>query len=142
MVDDHCTGLPKHVEARRMAARPYSFDDVNIQFTEEEVREVIGYGSCNEPMDAQRYEEVLHNMDHGVTVLHCGLLVNLYFPWLGASPDRLVYDPAEGSYGVLEIKFPYNIRDKKGEDLATATLCYEVIDSGPRLKREDYCYAQ
>ncbi|KAL3208191.1 hypothetical protein MRX96_039299 [Rhipicephalus microplus] len=41
-VDNHCTGLPKHVEARQMAARPYSFDDVNIQFTEEEVREMIG----------------------------------------------------------------------------------------------------
>ncbi|KAH7982638.1 hypothetical protein HPB52_006218 [Rhipicephalus sanguineus] len=102
----------------------------------------IRYGISNEPIAAKRYEEVLQNMGHDVTVAHCGLLVNPAFPWLGASPDRLVYDPAEGSYGVLEIKCPYSLREKKGEELATATFCSELTDSGPRLKREDYYYAQ
>lgn len=103
---------------------------------------VCRYGISNEPIAAKRYEEVLQNMGHDVTVAHCGLLVNPAFPWLGASPDRLVYDPAEGSYGVLEIKCPYSLREKKGEELATATFCSELTDSGPRLKREDYYYAQ
>ncbi|KAH7981993.1 hypothetical protein HPB52_002525 [Rhipicephalus sanguineus] len=64
----------------------------------------IRYGISNEPMAAKCYEEVLQNMGHDVTVAHCGLLVNPAFPWLGASPHRLVYDPAEGAYGGLEIK--------------------------------------
>ncbi|KAH8022718.1 hypothetical protein HPB51_001981 [Rhipicephalus microplus] len=63
----------------------------------------IRYGISNEPMAAKRYEEVLHNMGHDVIVSHCGLLVNPSFPWLRVSPDRLVYDPTEGSYKVLEI---------------------------------------
>lgn len=95
-----------------------------------------------EPMAAKRYEEVLQTMGHDVTHVHCSLLVNPAFPWLGASPDRLVFDPAEASYGVLEIKCPYSLREKKGEELASATFCSELTESGPRLKREDYYYAQ
>ncbi|KAL1436274.1 hypothetical protein MTO96_049789 [Rhipicephalus appendiculatus] len=102
----------------------------------------IRYGISNEPMAAKRYEEVLENMGHDVTVVHCGLLVNPAFPWLGASPHRLVYDPAEGVYGVLEIKCPYSLREKKGDELANASFCSDLTESGPRLKREHYYYAQ
>ncbi len=34
-------------------------------------------------------------------VLRCGLVVNAQVPWLGASPDCLLYDPSE--------KKPYSI---------------------------------
>ncbi|XP_077548063.1 uncharacterized protein LOC144160760 [Haemaphysalis longicornis] len=54
------------------------------------------YNIANEAMAAKRYEEVLRTMGHDVTVLHCGLLGNPAFPWLGTSPDRLVFDPTEG----------------------------------------------
>ncbi|KAH7967496.1 hypothetical protein HPB49_025229 [Dermacentor silvarum] len=100
------------------------------------------YGISNEPMAAKRYEEVLQTMGHDATVVHCGLLVNPAFPWLGASRDMLVFDSAEASYEVLQIKCPYSLREKKGEELATATFCSELTESGPRLKREDYYYAQ
>ncbi|KAH9375822.1 hypothetical protein HPB48_009902 [Haemaphysalis longicornis] len=66
------------------------------------------YGISNEPLAARRYEEVLHTMGHHVTVSTCGLLVNPEFLWLGASPDRIVFDPTELGYGVLEIKCPYS----------------------------------
>ena len=37
----------------------------------------------------------------------CGLVVHPDAPWLGASPDGLVYDPLERpSYGLVEIKCP------------------------------------
>ncbi|KAH9367648.1 hypothetical protein HPB48_020323 [Haemaphysalis longicornis] len=102
----------------------------------------IRHGISNEPMAAKRYEEVLRTMGHDVTVLPCGLLVNPTFPWLGASPDRLVFDPAEGSYGVLEIKCPYTLRDKKGDELASSSFCSELTENGPRLKRDNSYYAQ
>ncbi|KAH9360465.1 hypothetical protein HPB48_009672 [Haemaphysalis longicornis] len=100
------------------------------------------HGISNEPMAAKRYEEGLRTMGHDVTVLPCGLLVNPTFPWLGASPDRLVFDPAEGSYGVLEIKCPYTLRDKKGDELASSSFCSELTENGPRLKRDNSYYAQ
>ncbi|KAH9361947.1 hypothetical protein HPB48_003644 [Haemaphysalis longicornis] len=81
-------------------------------------------------------------MGHDVTVLPCGLVVNPTFPWLGASSDRLVFDPAEGSYGVLEIKCPYTLRDKKGDELASGSFCSELTENGPRLKRDNSYYAQ
>lgn len=41
----------------------------------------------------------------GTKVFHCGLVINPHFPWLGASPDRLVYDPnARPPTGGLEVK--------------------------------------
>lgn len=42
---------------------------------------------------------------------------------------------------MLEIRRSYSFCEKKGE-LATATFCSKVTDSGPRLKREDYYYTQ
>ncbi|KAH8036488.1 hypothetical protein HPB51_000684 [Rhipicephalus microplus] len=41
-VDDPSKDLPEHAEARQMAARPYDFNEVDVPFTEAEVREVIG----------------------------------------------------------------------------------------------------
>jgi hypothetical protein len=43
---------------------------------------------------------------------HCGFVVNSRFPWLGASPDFLVFDGAEAnSFGIGEVKCPFS---KKG----------------------------
>ena len=37
----------------------------------------------------------------------CGLVIHPEMPWLGASPDGLVYDPsATPPFGLVEIKFP------------------------------------
>lgn len=93
-------------------------------------------------MAAKCSKEVLCTMGHDVTVLPCGLLVNPAFLWLGAPPDRLVFNPAEGSYGVLEIKCLYTLRDKKGEELASSSFCSELTENGPRLKRDNFYYVR
>ncbi|KAH7937121.1 hypothetical protein HPB49_007981 [Dermacentor silvarum] len=67
------------------------------------------YGTANEAIAAARYEEVLKAMGHDITASTCGLLVNPAFPWLGALPDRIVFDPVELIYGVVEIKGPYSL---------------------------------
>ena len=42
----------------------------------------------------------------------CGFVVNLDLPWLGASPDFLVYDPTEASsFGIGEVKCPFSKKD-------------------------------
>ena len=43
------------------------------------------------------------------SVFDCGLCVQPFLPYLGASPDGKVYDPAalnDNFYGLLEIKCP------------------------------------
>ena len=40
-----------------------------------------------------------------ITVYDCGLVVNPSHPYLGASPDGIVFDPSSTSpFGILEIK--------------------------------------
>lgn len=42
-----------------------------------------------------------------VNLSKCGLVINPDAPWLGASPDGLVYDPLERpAFGVVEVKCP------------------------------------
>jgi hypothetical protein len=44
--------------------------------------------------------------------VHCGFVVNSRFPWLGASPDCLVFDGAEAnSFGIGEVKCPFSKKD-------------------------------
>lgn len=99
------------------------------------------YGIKMEALAAQRYEDVLRKMGHDPVVSTCGLLVNPAFPWLGASPDRIVYDAAEQSYGIVEIKCPYSLRDCKAGELPTADFCSTVSNGVPHLKEShDYYY--
>ncbi|XP_077506744.1 uncharacterized protein LOC144115978 [Amblyomma americanum] len=107
----------------------------------------VNYGVKMEAVAAQRYEDVLRKMGHAPVVTSCGLLVNPDFPWLGASPDMvgclasIVYDSVEGSYGAVEIKCPYSLRDCKAHELLAADFCSSLIDNVPHLKRDhDYFY--
>lgn len=86
---------------------------------------------------------MLRGLGHDCTVHPCGLLVNPEAPWLGASPDGSIYDPAEvNSRGILEIKCPYSLRDKSLHDLHAAEFCSDITENGPVLKRDHIYYCQ
>lgn len=67
------------------------------------------YGSCNEKVARQLYSKKTNYHVHD-----CGLVINPAFPFLGASPDGKVCD--DGNCGILEIKCPFSLRDKKLDD--------------------------
>ncbi|XP_070391024.1 uncharacterized protein [Dermacentor albipictus] len=102
----------------------------------------VNYGIKMESLAAQRYEDALRRLGHAPTVSTCGLLVNPAFPWLGASPDRIAYDPTEQSYGVVEIKCPYSLRDHKASALVNTDFCSIIRDGVPELKRDHQYYHQ
>ncbi len=58
------------------------------------------FGTAHEPLALLDYE-----METGNTVQECGFFVHPDHPWLGASPDGLVYADI-----VLEIKVPFGLR--------------------------------
>ena len=66
----------------------------------------LNYGRDNEEIVADYYLQYQVRHGHqGIKVFPCGLIVNPNFSWLGASPDRIVYDPtSDPPYGGLEIK--------------------------------------
>lgn len=101
----------------------------------------VQHGIKNESCAADRYLAVMHSMGHHASSRHCGL-VNPSCPWLGASPDRLVFDPEEGSYGVVEIKCPYKLKDSDASTAAQETFRLMLEDGIPHLKRDDVYFFQ
>lgn len=73
----------------------------------------------------------------------CGLFLSATFPFLGATPDGLVYT-ALGTIGIVEVKCPYKHRNSTIVDACEdAQFCLSInSDSGqPNLKRShDYYY--
>ncbi|KAH7946022.1 hypothetical protein HPB49_019038 [Dermacentor silvarum] len=55
------------------------------------------YGIDNKAKALQRFEEALRNTGRDVQLQCTGLFVNPEYPWLGTSPDAIVYDPSEDS---------------------------------------------
>ncbi|XP_074611360.1 uncharacterized protein LOC141865898 [Acropora palmata] len=54
----------------------------------------LNYGRDNEDIVADYYLQYQERNGHqGIKVFPCGLIVNPKYSWLGASPDRIVYDP-------------------------------------------------
>ena len=66
----------------------------------------LRYGRENESLVAKYYVQFQEKYGHaGIQIFPCGLVVNPLYSWLGASPDRIVFDPTSNPpYGRLEIK--------------------------------------
>ncbi|KAG0435364.1 hypothetical protein HPB47_018531, partial [Ixodes persulcatus] len=70
----------------------------------------IKHGITHEPDAVKEYGKVLRRLGHDIQVSCCGLFVDPASPWLGASPDRVVFDPTEAvPHGVVEVKCPYTM---------------------------------
>lgn len=76
------------------------------------------YGHVMEDAAKEDYtREQLRNGKVGVVVRRSGLVVSEKNPWLACSPDGRVFDPtAPDPEGLIEIKNPYNGRDKTIEE--------------------------
>lgn len=98
----------------------------------------------NEAAAIHRYTNVLRKLGHDVYVKHCGLFVDPAFPCLGATPDRLVFDPEEGTFGVLEVKCPYLLTGSNPKTVPDRENFYVQFTDGsePRLLRDREYYQQ
>ena len=78
----------------------------------------IQHGKHNEVIARSLYaRKVQKQMHKNFTVYNCGLVVNPFHPYLGASPDGKVFDPSSTSpFGLLEIKCPYTWRNNSMEE--------------------------
>ncbi|KAH7953865.1 hypothetical protein HPB49_013150 [Dermacentor silvarum] len=102
----------------------------------------IQNGVSSEAMAVQQYERTLRTFRHNIETFHCGLIVDPTCPWLGASPDRVVWDPEEQSpHGIVEVKCPYSMRDLKIP--STQGSCLVKDGNGTyRLNRTHFYYYQ
>ncbi|XP_037518828.1 uncharacterized protein LOC119395886 [Rhipicephalus sanguineus] len=103
----------------------------------------VQYGIRNENMAKDRYIAVMNSYGHNVSVQHCGLVVDPVCPWLGATPDGLVYDPEELAYGVLEVKCPHSLKDSEPEEAKKRKFSLVFGENGePQLDRDHEYYAK
>ncbi|KAL1419421.1 hypothetical protein MTO96_005156 [Rhipicephalus appendiculatus] len=100
------------------------------------------YGISNEQGAVQRYISTLRTRDHNAEVFRSGLIVEPSCPWLGASPDRLVFHPAETPpHGILEVKCPYSLKGKSAEEIEDMDCMKRDGQGIYRLDRShDYYY--
>ncbi|KAL1467229.1 hypothetical protein MTO96_042317 [Rhipicephalus appendiculatus] len=101
----------------------------------------VQYGISNERQAVRRYEAALRTALHDVQTFHCGLVVSPTSPWLGASPDRIVWDPQENSHGIIEVKCPYSMKDMD-EPTTRGSCLYRDADNVFRLDRRHQYYYQ
>ena len=68
----------------------------------------IAHGRVNESHAVQLYVDKMQADGRHVAVQECGLCLHQEYRFLGASPDRVVYDNSTiDSLGLLEVKCPY-----------------------------------
>lgn len=100
------------------------------------------HGITHEPDAVKEYGKVLRCLGHDIQVSCSGLFVDPASPWLGASPDRVKFDPTEAVlHGVVEVKCPYTMRLAPSPDVRGF---YMVKDSCGvyRLNHEHNYYFQ
>ncbi|KAH7948885.1 hypothetical protein HPB49_002847 [Dermacentor silvarum] len=73
-----------------------------------------------------------------------GLMVRPACPWLGARPDRVVYDVHEDPpFGLIEVKRPWSKRSSTLEEaLASPEFFIEMRNDIPHLNKSSDYYAQ
>lgn len=72
---------------------------------------MMKWGRDNEDVAVQVYSGL--DAYKNVQVFECGLFISPEDSYLGASPDRVVYDPlATYPWGLLEVKCPHSVRKK------------------------------
>ncbi|XP_064482469.1 uncharacterized protein LOC135395153 [Ornithodoros turicata] len=105
---------------------------------------IVRHGTVNEPRAVQRYVQVMEHLGHNVIVHTCGLMVRPGCPWLGATPDRVVYDAQEDPpFGLVEVKCPWNKKScSMDEALASPDFYIELLDDVPQLKASSGYYCQ
>ena len=70
------------------------------------------WGKTNEAVALEKYKQHQHAVGHD-SVHYCqsGFVICKDHPYLGASPDALVYDPSsKDPFGLAEVKCPYSYR--------------------------------
>lgn len=101
------------------------------------ISDAINWGCEHENAALEAYQQRT-----AIEVDVCGLFLSIEFPFLGATPDGLMYTGL-GMIAVVEVKCPYKHRNSTIIDACKdSKFCLTISDLGePRLKRNhDYYY--
>jgi len=135
----------KKVISRQSAYTPSFFDSI---FKQNDIGHLpaIAHGRVNESHAVQLYLDKMQADGRHVAVQECGLCLHQEYRFLGASPDRVVYDNSTvDSFGLLEIKCPYKpytLNKTIQEACDDGLFCCALVDGQPCLKKTHAYYYQ
>ena len=106
------------------------------------------WGLDNESRAVEEYQK--HQIANGhseLIVSSSGFIICKSHPFLGATPDGTVYDPASAEpYGIFEIKSPYSQRNKTPREACDSPGFYCNVNNGGiislRKNHSYYCQVQ
>ena len=99
------------VYCRRTNTPPQSLV-LQILGTKQVTAPALEWGNTHEEAALQQYRDHQHSAGHS-RLFYCrsGFIVSDDHPFLGASPDAVVYDPDnDDPFGLAEVKCPYSVR--------------------------------
>ncbi|XP_065067596.1 uncharacterized protein LOC135693138 [Rhopilema esculentum] len=99
----------------------------------------LRWGINNENTAIAKYSE--HNPE--LEVKKCGFIISPKWPWLGGTPDGIIFDN-DCPVGGLEVKCPFSKRDMTLEEasLKDRTFFLKLTDAGLKLKEKHAYYYQ
>ena len=101
------------------------------------------WGQNKEEIAIKKYLEKCNKNNHLIKAcVSCGFILNSRVPWLGASPDCLLYDPTESKpYGIGEVKCPFSKKEMTIEHACDDPTFFLEKKSKPTLKKNhNYFY--
>ncbi|XP_072557604.1 uncharacterized protein [Paramormyrops kingsleyae] len=107
----------------------------------------MAWGVNKESVAARRYQKLKsEELGRPVSIRDCGLFIHPQKSWLAASPDGIVEIPRSSERLLLEIKCPFNHREKTVAQACheDRNFCLELVDRPGRyqLKRTHSYYTQ
>ena len=102
------------------------------------------WGQNMEEIAIKEYLQKFEQNNHLIKAcVSCGFIVNSQVPWLGASPDCLLYDPTECKpYGIGEVKCPFSKKEMTIDSACDDPTFFLENKSKPTLKRNHNCFYQ
>ena len=103
------------------------------------------WGKDKEVKAIQEYYKLKRKHGKNVDICaSCGFVVNLKFPWLGASPDFLVFDSTEAtSLGIGEVKCPFSKKNLSIDDACNdKNFFLEKLNGKVTLKKSNNYFYQ
>ena len=69
----------------------------------------VQHGKKHEAVAVEKYIAIMKERGKSVSVRNCGIVLDIDYRYIGASPDGMVLDPSSRPrYGLLEVKCPYS----------------------------------
>ena len=99
------------------------------------------YGIEEEPNAIKAYS---HFLSADVSIKQSGLWVNKKYPYLGASPNGLIYDSQRNLLGIIEVKCLKTLKDKTVMEWINTGIetnaCVSPTNDGDLLLKKNHPY--